>query len=232
MRALSELEIRILDMIEPVAKAQGLEVVRVRVMGSQTPTLQIMAEKPDGTMSVANCAKFSRALNSILETEDPIAGEYALEVSSPGIDRPLTREGDFAKWVGHEVKIELAMATPEGRKRFHGFIEGEDKDGVGITLKDGGAVKLAVGDMVKAHLVLTDKLIQDARKRGAAPAQDLAEGETPEEFDEVEEDAEDGDEDPDDADDDEEFESEDDEDFEDDEDTDEDEEASASHKKE
>jgi len=233
MRALSELEIRILDMIEPVAKAQGLEVVRVRVMGSQTPTLQIMAEKPDGTMSVENCAKFSRALNPVLEAEDPIAGEYALEVSSPGIDRPLTRAGDFAKWVGHEVKIELGMANAEGRKRFHGFIEGETDDGVAVTLKDGGAVKLDVSDMVKAHLVLTDKLIQDARKRGAAPAEDLAEGETPEDFDEVEEEDDLGDdEDPDDADDDEEFESEDDEDFDDEDEEDEDEQASASHKKE
>jgi ribosome maturation factor RimP len=230
MRALSELEIRILDMIEPVAKAQGLEVVRVRVMGSQTPTLQIMAEKPDGTMSVENCAKFSRALNPVLEAEDPIAGEYALEVSSPGIDRPLTRQGEFAKWVGHEVKIELGMANAEGRKRFHGFIEGEDKDGVAITLKDGGAAKLDVGDMVKAHLVLTDKLIQDARKRGAAPAEDVAEGETPEDFDEVEEEDDLGDDE--DPDEDEEFESDDEDDFEDEDEEDEDEEASTSHKKE
>ena len=228
MRALSELEIRILDMIEPVAKAQGLDVVRVRVMGGNTPILQIMAERPDGTMNVAACAKFSRALNPVLEAEDPIEGEYSLEVSSPGIDRPLTREGDFAKWVGHEVKVELGTPTADGRKRFHGSIEGEDKDGVTLNLKDGGAATLDVGDIVKAHLVLTDKLIQDARKRGQAPAQDVAEDETlGGDFDEIEEEGA-GLDDDEDLDEDEES---DDDDFE-DEDTDGDEEASASHKKE
>ena len=114
MRALSELEIRILDMIEPVAADLGLDIVRVRVMGGDTPTLQIMAERPDGTMTVAACAKFSRAISPVLETEDPISSEYHLEVSSPGIDRPLTRVGDFAKWIGHEVKVELAMPGADG----------------------------------------------------------------------------------------------------------------------
>jgi ribosome maturation factor RimP len=229
MRAQSELEIRILDMIEPVAMAQGLDVVRVRIMGGDAPILQIMAEKPDGTMDVADCAKFSRALNPLLDAEDPIAGEYSLEVSSPGIDRPLTREGDFAKWLGHEVKVELGTPTAEGRKRFHGFIDGETAGRLKMSLKDGGTADLAVADMTKAHLVLTDKLIQDARKRGAAPVADVAEDEEIEgDFDEVEVD--------DDEDDleeisDEEFESEDDEDFEEDEDEDE-EESSASHKKE
>jgi ribosome maturation factor RimP len=186
MRAQSELEIRILDMIEPVAKAQGLDVVRVRVMGSRTPVLQIMAEKADGTMDVEDCAKFSRALNPVLETEDPISGEYSLEVSSPGIDRPLTRAGDFGKWAGHEVKIELGAPNAEGRKRFHGFIEGESKDGVTVSLKDGGAATLDVADMVKAHLVLTEKLIQDARKRGQAPAADVEDDEIDGDFDDVE----------------------------------------------
>ena len=172
MRAQSELEIRILDMIEPEAKAMGLDIVRVRVMGGQAPILQIMAEKPDGSMVVEDCAKFSRAISPVLEIEDPIAGEYALEVSSPGIDRPLTREGDFAKWSGHEVKIELGAPQSDGRKRFHGVIAGEDNAVVAMNLKDGGEVKLAVADMVKAHLVLTEKLIQDARKRGQAPVAD------------------------------------------------------------
>src|SRR5262245_8362599 len=188
MRALSELEIRILDMIEPVAKAQGLDVVRVRVMGANTPILQIMAEKKDGTMDVEDCAKLSRGLNSILETEDPIAGEYSLEVSSPGIDRPLTRAGDFAKWVGHEVKVELGTPTVQGRKRFHGFIEAEDKTGVTLSLKDGGTATLDVGDMVKAHLVLTDKLIRAAQAKGQAPVMDEDEidEELSEDFDDAE----------------------------------------------
>ncbi|MDP3736577.1 MAG: ribosome maturation factor RimP [Hyphomonadaceae bacterium] len=190
MRAQSELEIRILDMIEPEAKALGLDVVRVRIIGSQSPTLQIMAERPDGTMTVESCAKFSRAISPVLETEDPIAGEYHLEVSSPGIDRPLTREGDFAKWVGHETKVELGTPTPEGRKRFHGWIVGEADGVLELTLKDGGEAKVIVADMVKAHLMLTDKLIQDARARGQAPVADVEEDEIAEslgdDFDDVE----------------------------------------------
>jgi ribosome maturation factor RimP len=170
MRALSEIEYRILDMIEPVAKAQGLDVVRVRVTGSQAPVLQIMAERPDGTMSVAACAKFSRALNPILDEQDPIAGEYSLEVSSPGIDRPLTRVGDFAKWIGHEIRVELTYANAEGRKRFHGWIENEIDGVVALRLKDGGDASIPVSDMSRAALVLTDKLIQEARAKGLAAA--------------------------------------------------------------
>jgi ribosome maturation factor RimP len=158
-------------MVEPVAKGLGLDVVRVRVTGSQTPTLQIMAERPDGTMTVAACAKFSRALNPILESEDPIAGEYSLEVSSPGIDRPLTRVGDFAKWVGHEIRVELSYPNAEGRKRFHGWIESEVDGVVALRLKDGGEASIAVADMSRAVMVLTDKLIQDARARGQAAAE-------------------------------------------------------------
>jgi ribosome maturation factor RimP len=185
MRAQSELEIRILDMIEPSAKALALEVVRVRVMGSGTPILQVMAEKADGAMNVEDCAKFSRAISPVLEAEDPITGEYSLEVSSPGIDRPLTRLGDFSKWVGHEVKLELGTPTIDGRKRFHGFIDGEADGQVTMTLKDGGNARLAVADMVKAHLVLTEKLIQDARARGQAPVA-VEEDEIEGDFDDVE----------------------------------------------
>jgi ribosome maturation factor RimP len=186
MRAQSELEIRILDMIEPKAKAMGLEVVRVRVMGSRTPILQIMAEKADGTMDVEDCATFSRAISPVLDQEDPIAGEYSLEVSSPGIDRPLTRPGDFGKWAGHEVKVELGTPTAEGRKRFHGWIVGETDGIVELTLKDGGSAKVAVDDLVKAHLVLTDKLIQDARSRGQTPAAEVEDDEIDGDFDDVE----------------------------------------------
>lgn len=169
MRAQSELEIRILDMIEPVATGLGLEIVRIRVMGSQTPTLQIMAELPDGTMTVDRCAKLSRAISPVLEAEDPIASEYNLEVSSPGIDRPLTRVGDFAKWIGHEIKVEMATPGADGRKRFHGTITAE-ADGVAeLDLKDGGHASLPVADMSKATMVLTEKLIQAARAKGQAP---------------------------------------------------------------
>ncbi|HOY77751.1 MAG TPA: ribosome maturation factor RimP [Hyphomonadaceae bacterium] len=171
MRAQSELEIRILDMIEPVATSLGLEIVRLRVTGSQTPTLQIMAELPDGTMTVARCAKLSRAISPILETEDPIKSEYHLEVSSPGIDRPLTRVGDFAKWIGHEIRVELGAPTVDGRKRFNGTIVSEVDGVVELDLKDGGSAKLNVADMTRAVMVLTDKLIQAARAKGQAPVE-------------------------------------------------------------
>lgn len=171
MRAQNELEIRILDMIEPVAAGLGLDIVRVRVTGSQTPTLQIMAERPDGTMTVAACARLSRAISPVLEAEDPIASEYHLEVSSPGIDRPLTRRGDFAKWLGHEVKVELSAPNAEGRKRFHGVIVSETDGVAALDLKDGGSAPIAVDDMSKATLVLTEKLIQEARAKGLAAAE-------------------------------------------------------------
>ncbi len=195
MRAQSELEIRILDMIEPVATEFGLEVVRVRVMGGDVPTLQIMAERPDGSMTVAACAKFSRAISPVLEAEDPISSEYHLEVSSPGIDRPLTRVGDFAKWISHEVKVELATPGADGRKRFHGAIVGETDGVVELKLKDGGTANLAVADMAKATMVLTDKLIQAARAK-APPTDEIDDEddgeilglgeETEEDFDDVE----------------------------------------------
>jgi len=140
----------------------------VRVMGGDVPTLQIMAERPDGTMTVPACAKFSRAISPVLEAEDPISTEYHLEVSSPGIDRPLTRVGDFAKWIGHEVKVELAMPGADGRKRFHGSIVSETDGVVDLKLKDGGEARLSVADMVKATMVLTDKLIQAARAKAPA----------------------------------------------------------------
>jgi len=185
MRAQSELEMRILALIEPTAKAEGLDIVRVRVMGRGTPVLQIMAERPDGGMDIDDCARFSRALHPVLETEDPISGEYNLEISSPGIDRPLTRQGDFGRWTGHEVKIETALPL-DGRRRFHGSISSEGPEGVKLTLKDGGEVLLPVSEMVKAHLVLTDRLIEEARARGGAPAADLTDDDNGADFDAVE----------------------------------------------
>ena len=183
MRAQSELETRILGMIEPTANALGLDIVRVRVTGSRRPTLQIMAERPDGAMDVEDCAKLSRKISPILETEDPIAGEYALEVSSPGIDRPLTRVGDFGKWVGHEVRIEIAYPV-DGRRRFHGFIDAEKDGVVTVTLKEGGVATIPVSEMSKAHLVLTDRLIKQAQAAGGAAEMDAGDG--IEGFDEVE----------------------------------------------
>ena len=183
MRAQSELETRILGMIEPSAAALGLDIVRVRVTGSRRPTLQIMAEKPDGTVDVEDCAKLSRKISPILETEDPISGEYALEVSSPGIDRPLTRSGDFGKWTGHEVRIEIAYPV-DGRRRFHGFIDAEKDGVVTVTLKEGGVAAVPISEMSKAHLVLTDRLIKQTQDAGQAA--ELGENEEIAGFDEVE----------------------------------------------
>jgi ribosome maturation factor RimP len=185
MRALSEIETRILEMIEPEAKALDLEIVRIRVMGSRTPILQIMAEQADGTMTVEKCAKLSRRLSPLLDERDPIVGEYTLEVSSPGIDRPLTRAGDFGKWVSHEVRIEIGIPV-DGRKRFHGFIEGEKDGVVTIRLKDGGLADIPVSEMVKAHLVLTDRLIKDVQALGQAPDETDTDA-LAEDFDELEE---------------------------------------------
>lgn len=184
MRALSEMEHRLLDLVEPEARALGFDLVRVRLTGSRPPVLQIMAEKPDGTMDVADCAKLSRRLSPVLDAEDPIVGEYSLEVSSPGIDRPLTREGDFAKWVGHEVRVEIGTPV-DGRKRFHGHILGERDGAAHLRLKDGGEATISLAEMVKAHLVLTDALIKAARDKGHAPVE-MEDDQIAGDFDEVE----------------------------------------------
>jgi ribosome maturation factor RimP len=183
MRALSEIEHRILDLVEPEAKAMGLDLVRVRLTGSRPPVLQIMAEKPDGTMDVEDCARLSRRLSPLLDAEDPITGEFSLEVSSPGIDRPLTREGDFAKWAGHEVRVEIGTPV-DGRKRFHGNIAGEEDGAALLKLKDGGEAKIPLNEMVKAHLVLTDALIAAARGKGQA--REIDDSGTEDGFDDVE----------------------------------------------
>lgn len=171
MRAQSETERRVLAMIEPEAEAVGLEIVRVSLTGGRDPVLQVMAERPDGTMDVEDCARLSRRVSPLLDSEDPVAGRYTLEVSSPGIDRPLTRPGDFAKWVGHEVRVEIGVPV-DGRRRFHGHIAGES-DGVAVLdLKDGARAEIPLADMVKARLVLTDALIDVAQARGQIPATD------------------------------------------------------------
>jgi ribosome maturation factor RimP len=122
-----------------------------------------MAERPDGTMDVDDCATLSRALSDLLDQEDPVEGEYDLEVSSPGIDRPLTRVGDFARWSGHEAKLELATADAEGRKRFRGMLLG--LEGTDVLLDAGGQkLKFPFRAIADAKLVLTDKLIAEDLK--------------------------------------------------------------------
>lgn len=171
MITVSQQEERILEMSEPIADELGLEVVRIRIMGSKRPLLQIMVEKSGGAPTdVEDCASFSRMLSPVLEAEDPIADAYRLEVSTPGIDRPLTRVGDFGRWVGHLAKIELAMPI-EGRRRFQGHILREDDAGVAIELDDESELVAQVSDMTKARLILTDDLIDAALTTGAVPEQ-------------------------------------------------------------
>ena len=153
---------RITQMISPIAEEQGLEIVRVRMLSGRTPTLQIMAERSDGTMPIEACASFSRAISILMDVEDPISSEYRLEVSSPGIDRPLTRAKDFAKWEGFDAKIELGRPTLEGRKRFRGTLRGVSDEQVQLELDDAPdspIVHLPVADIADAKLVLTDELI-------------------------------------------------------------------------
>lgn len=154
-------------LIAPVVEAAGYQLVRLRLMGGKTKTLQIMAERADGHMDVEDCAVLSRALSDFLDQEDPIEGEYNLEVSSPGIDRPLTRLKDFARWAGHDAKIELAAPDASGRKRFRGKLLGLDGKDILFEV-EGEPLKFTFANIAEAKLVLTDKLIEEdlkARKK-------------------------------------------------------------------
>lgn len=151
-------------LIAPIVAELGFELVRVQLNGSKaTMTLQVMAEDPaTGQMTLAQCASVSRALSEMLDIEDPIEGEYALEVSSPGIDRPLTRRSDYAKWVGHEVRLKLEPPV-DTRKRLHGSIVGIDDDRVHFDVPTIGPVSVPFAAIVGAKLVLTNKLIHATR---------------------------------------------------------------------
>lgn len=151
-------------MIAPSLEAMGYDVVRVRLSGGGRPVLQIMAERRDGAdMTVEDCAEISRAVSALLDVEDPIAGAYVLEVSSPGLDRPLTRLDDFVRFAGHEAKLELDEPV-DGRKRFRGRLAGLEGDQLRMTTEDGDRL-LPVAAIRSARLVLSDTLIADAAKR-------------------------------------------------------------------
>ena len=158
-------------MITPSIEAMGFELVRVQVSGNQRRIVQIMAEPQDGRqMSVDDCADLSRAISAVLDVEDPITDGYSLEVSSPGIDRPLTRLMDFARWAGHEAKIELNTPVrnadddqDRGRRRFRGTLLGLDGQDV-VIRADNAEVKFPFRAVANAKLVLTDKLINEDLK--------------------------------------------------------------------
>jgi ribosome maturation factor RimP len=162
----SDAATNIAEIIEPTVSALGFELIRVTYGGGRKPTLQIMAEKPDGTMGVEDCAILSREISLILDVEDPLPGEYLLEVSSPGIDRPLTRPKDFERWLGFEAKVELG-AQLDGRRRFRGRLTAFDGETLKIDTDDEGEVELAFGDIAKAKLLLTDELLEAVQKKAA-----------------------------------------------------------------
>ena len=155
--------------ITRVVESAGYRLVRLRVLAGKRKTVQVMAERLDGTMNVDDCATLSRALSEFFDEEDPIDGEFLLEVSSPGIDRPLTRIHDYARWSGHEAKLELGAPDATGRRRFKGLLLGLDGNDVVIEI-DGVRMKFPFRAIAEAKLVLTDKLIEEdlhARKLSA-----------------------------------------------------------------
>lgn len=149
--------------IAPMAETMGYDIVRILMIGSgNDQTLQIMAERPDGTMHIDDCSRLSQAISALLDVEDLIPDAYVLEVSSPGIDRPLTRLKDFDRYKDNEARIELSAAQ-NGQKRFRGMLRGLEGEDV-LLDTDTGAVKLPFRDIEKAKLVLTDELIRAAMK--------------------------------------------------------------------
>jgi ribosome maturation factor RimP len=165
---------RVAAVVEPAVEALGFRLVRVRVSGSAGCTIQIMAERPDGSMTIDDCEAVSRALSPVLDVADLIDRAYRLEVSSPGIDRPLVRRSDFDRYAGHTAKIELTIAR-DGRRRFRGQLLGTEGDAARLRRADAAAgeeteVLLPIEQMAEARLVLSDALIAESLKRGKAEA--------------------------------------------------------------
>lgn len=176
MRGKTQEDRDLIEMLDPVAESLGYEIVRLRLMGgTEQRRLQIMAEHPlledgsGGDMNVEDCAKLSRAVSEVLDAADPIVGEYTLEVSSPGIDRPLTRLKDFDDYAGLEARIELDRVA-EGRKRFKGELAGVEDDQVGLNIEgeDDVTVYFPFAWVIDAKLVMTDALMERGAKQRAA----------------------------------------------------------------
>jgi ribosome maturation factor RimP len=173
---------RLAAIVAPTIEGLGFELVRLRLMGGKRAVLQIMAERPQGGIEVDDCARISRAVSAVLDVEDPIAGEFVLEVSSPGIDRPLTRLKDFETWEGYEARLETTEAI-DGRKRFKGVLQGVEGGEVLIAIAE-GTIGLQFDMLADAKLVLTDALVAESL------AGRKAQGFDPEQFDDVEEETE------------------------------------------
>jgi ribosome maturation factor RimP len=162
---------RVAAVAEPVIEGLGYRLVCARVTAEAGCTVQIMAEKPDGSMTIEDCEAVSRALSPVLDVADPVERAYRLEISSPGIDRPLVRRSDFQRFAGHVVKVEMTVAV-DNRRRFRGLLLGVEGDAARVraeSTKDGEAeVLLPIEDMTEAKLVLTNELVTQALRRGKA----------------------------------------------------------------
>jgi ribosome maturation factor RimP len=157
----------IATLVEPTLNEMGFRIVRVIISGRNGTTVQIMAERADGTMTVEDCADVSRQLSPLLDAHNPISGHYTLEISSPGIDRPLARASDFVAWAGHEARIETKELMG-GRRRFRGVLNGLSEEGVLLEVpadQGGPEVTVPIGLIAEARLVLTDELIRDTLRR-------------------------------------------------------------------
>ena len=167
LRATNPVEERVIALIEPTAAGLGYRIVRVRLSGNRRKRLQIMGERvSDGEMGIDDCSKLSRALGPVFDLDDPVDGEYDLEISSPGIDRPLMRIEDFERFKGHEAKLETVMMT-DNQRRFKGVISAVEGDVI-VLATDQGEVRLKFGQLADARLVLTDRLIEEDLKRAKA----------------------------------------------------------------
>jgi ribosome maturation factor RimP len=172
---------RVAALAEPVIESLGYRLVRTQVSQQSGLTVQIMAERPDGSMTVGDCEIISRALSPVFDEKDPVAEPHRLEISSPGLDRPLVRRSDFDRHAGHVAKIEMARGI-DGRKRFRGTLLGTQGDAVRLRRDDAKANEqmeflLPIEDMAEAKLVLTDALIAEALKRGKSAEREAEEGE-------------------------------------------------------
>ena len=169
---------RVAGIVEPVIEGLGYRLVRVRVTGSDGCTVQVMAERADGTMTIDDCEICSRALSPVLDANDPVDRAYRLEISSPGLDRPLVRQSDFVRYANNFVKIEMAVAV-DGRKRFRGQLLGAEGNVARIRRDDAAAgeiadIMLPIEEMAEAKLILTDALIAESLRRGKQAERQMA----------------------------------------------------------
>lgn len=175
----SGLAARVSNIAEPVLEGLGLRLVRVRISSAAGCTVQVMAERPDGSISIEDCELASRMLSPVLDVADPVERAYRLEISSPGIDRPLVRKSDFDRYAGHQVKIEMEVPL-EGRKRFRGTLNGTEGGAAKLhrddaTEGEAADVLLPIEDMNEAKLVLTDELVTQALRKEKAAERALRE---------------------------------------------------------